>query len=845
MTHSSLPADSSIPLTRHYGTKPSFKNLLPWGCWVACFIPKEKRKVASDLRRAQEAVYLGRNHTQGYCGGIVALYGNGKTEVTPEYRADPTLFPMRTKQAQRFRPFAHPSPITGFGADCNVEDPLPADKEVADEEWEPNEDEKAESDSEDNDNSEEENDYNNDETDSEDYPAVQRRRTSRTAAPSTRAGGKNSKARDEPSHNTRSKRAVVAFAVQEVNVKKKLKQVSVNKERNFKWSRQAEETEFPSPIPEKPHLRMRQPTEEVANKSHLMLLTSHNNFGAPAPDPQTLPEKVLRDPKSITEAMRRTDAQEWIQASEDEWKNLESHDAFDWVDAPGGCQVISTTMVFKTKVNQEGKLEKYKCRLCARGDQVKDDLEDRFSPVTRLNLFRLILADAVQQKLHLKTADISGAYLFAPIGEQVVYCRPPPGYRRKNGQVMRLKKSLYGLGSSGKRWYEIYTNFLQELGFKKAGEEGTVFHMNSSYTNKLKVKGDFKITLAVYVDDSIVSYDKEEVYKALITELKNKFEISQEGDAKSFLGSLIKYDYEKGILTLTQEKFIEETLVNFDMQNANPISTPMEAKTAFSKEQCPPEEEKDAATVKSYQCLVGCLMWLVAVCRPDIAYAVIKLARYGNNPGVVHIQAARRVLRYLGGTKHLGICYRADQTQSPITMLNALPGDKVCVIPRKPDGSIPTNQMFAYADASNLDDFDSCRSTSGMVIFLGGLIAWLSRLIKVIVLSTTEAEYYALSDTIKTVMYFRDVLSDIGSGQDNPTPIAEDNEGCLHLAVENRHAADRTRHMAARRLWVIQGVRDKICEIKKCPTTEMLADFMTKPLPKDPFIRMRTAVLGM
>jgi hypothetical protein len=178
-------------------------------------------------------------------------------------------------------------------------------------------------------------------------------------------------------------------------------------------------------------------------------------------------------------------------------------------------------------------------------------------------------------------------------------------------------------------------------------------------------------------------------------------------------------------------------------------------------------------------------------------------------------------------------------------MLNADPKEQICFVPREPDGSIPTNRLFAYADASNLDDFDTCRSTTGMLVFHCGLVSWGLRLIKIILLSTTEAEYHALSETIKQIMYLREVLADIGSEQTVPTPVGEDNEGCLHLAVENRHAFDRTRHMAARRLWVIQGVKNKICEIKKCPTLEMLADFMTKPQPKDLFQLHRKSIMGM
>jgi hypothetical protein len=597
-----------------------------------------------------------------------------------------------------------------------------------------------------------------------------------------------------------------------------------------------------------PYLRMKDLCnfEEVQQKSQYMLLTGHTAFGMPKVGAQNLPDKPQADPRTIIEACKRADAQKWIEAANVEWENLIAHDAFDWVDPPQGSQIISSTMVFKKKIDQNQRLEKYKARLCARGDQQKEEEgENRFSPVTRLNLVRLLLSDAVAQKLYIKTADINGAYLFAPIGKQAVHCRAPPGFRRTDGKVMKLKKSLYGLGCSGKNWYEMYTGFLLELGFLQAGEEGTVFHINSKIEHKLgEIKGAFKLTLAVYVDDSIMSFDNLSAYKALIAKLNAKFEISHEEDAKSFLGALITYDRQEGI-TLTQEKFINETLINFSMANATPISTPMDSKLVLSKEQCPSEDKTDPKTVKSYQCLIGSLMWLTSVCRPNLAYATTKLARYASNPGQVHIQAALRVLRYLNGTRNLGLCYRANQENAPTNMLNADPKEKVCFIPREQNGSIPLNRLFAYADASNLDDYDTCRSTTGMLVFHHGLVSWGLRLIKIILLSTTEAEYHALSETIKLIMYLREVLADIGSEQTVPTPVGEDNEGCLHLAVENRHAFDRTRHMAARRLWVIQGVKNKICEIKKCPTLEMLADFMTKPQPKDLFQLHRKSIMGM
>ena len=102
-------------------------------------------------------------------------------------------------------------------------------------------------------------------------------------------------------------------------------------------------------------------------------------------------------------------------------------------------------------------------------------------------------------------------------------------------------------------------------------------------------------------------------------------------------------------------------------------------------------------------------MWLKSVCRPDLAYATTNVAHYASHPGQVYIQAALRVLRDLNGTGNLGLCYRTDQGNAPINMLNADSKEQVCVIQRDENGSIPINRLFAYADASNLDDCDTCR----------------------------------------------------------------------------------------------------------------------------------------
>ena len=104
-----------------------------------------------------------------------------------------------------------------------------------------------------------------------------------------------------------------------------------------------------------------------------MLLTTSTRFGMPKVKAKTLSDKPWADPRTIIEAYKRPDAQKWIEAANVEWENPLPHDAFYWVDPPQGSQSISSTMVFKKKVDQDENLENYKARLCATGDQQKEE----------------------------------------------------------------------------------------------------------------------------------------------------------------------------------------------------------------------------------------------------------------------------------------------------------------------------------------------------------------------------------------------------------------------------------------------------------------------------------------
>jgi hypothetical protein len=146
----------------------------------------------------------------------------------------------------------------------------------------------------------------------------------------------------------------------------------------------------------------------------------------------------------------------------------------------------------------------------------------------------------------------------------------------------------------------------------------------------------------------------------------------------------------------------------------------------------------------NYASLTGSLMYAAIGTRPDIAYAVNRLCSFNNNPDMIHWTAAKRVLRYLKGTKHRGITYRK--------------GD---------------NHMYGYADASLTSNEDMSSTNGNVFILNGGAITWNSKRQRTIALSTAEAKYTSMVDAGREIIWLRNLYKEIGHSQNEPTELLE------------------------------------------------------------------------
>lgn len=273
-----------------------------------------------------------------------------------------------------------------------------------------------------------------------------------------------------------------------------------------------------------------------------------------------------------------------------------------------------------------------------------------------------------------------------------------------------------------------------------------------------------------------------------------KFKIKNLGEAKHCLGLRINRD--KSSITIDQEQYINDLLIKFNMIDCKTVCTPLEINVKLNVI----EGEETCSLEIPYQELIGSLMYLALMTRPDIAHAVSSLSQYNNCYTRLHWQCAKRVLRYLKGTKNYSMKFCNDNSS-----------------------------IVGFADADWGSDRLDRKSFSGYVFkFCGGSISWKSCKQRTVALSTTEAEYMALSDATKEAIYLRNLLFEL-TGRLDCIEIYNDNQSAQKLA-NNPVFHDRSKHIDIRYHFLRDAVLENKISLKYLSTEEMVADILTKPL---------------
>jgi hypothetical protein len=383
---------------------------------------------------------------------------------------------------------------------------------------------------------------------------------------------------------------------------------------------------------------------------------------------------------------------------------VEKNRTWELADLPCGHRAITLKWVFKLKRDEVGAIIKHKARLVARGFMQWEgiDFNDAFIPVARMESVQLLLVLAAQEGWRVHHMNVKSAFPNGDLKEEV-YVHQPSGFAipDKEGKVLHLRKTLYGLRQAPRAWNVKLDFTLRRMGFKQSPHEAAVYRRG---------KGATVLLAGVYVDDLVITGTKDTEVAAFKEEMKATLQMSDLWPLSFYLGIEVHQD-DSGI-TLRQTTYAKRVVELAGLTDCNPALTPVEEKLKLSRDST--TEEVDAT---QYWRLVGSLRYL-AHTRSDLAFSVGYVSRFMQRPTTEHQQAEKRIIRYVAGTLDHGLCYLR------------CPGEA---------------HLVGYSD-SDAGDIDTSKSTSGILFFFGKcLVSWQSVKQQVVSLSSCEADYIAAS----------------------------------------------------------------------------------------------------
>ena len=510
-------------------------------------------------------------------------------------------------------------------------------------------------------------------------------------------------------------------------------------------------------------------------------------------------------PKWHTQINRHPLRKFWKEA---EREHLERHyEMSTWEEVPRKeatdthQQILGNKWIYTYKLDENGYINKCKARLVIRGDQQpKRTVSDTYASTLAARSFRTLLTIGAIFDLEIRQYDVSNAFVHADLLD-LAYTEMPPGYR-KPATILRVLKAMYGLRESPQRWQKKFTRLLINLGMTQVPHEPCCF-----------IKPG--VIVFVYVDDFSVLTTRKRTQEGLdlVENLRQHIVITGGEERKWFLGIRVVRDRLNRKIWLSQASYVDKVVKRADNPvPARPPRTPMTSQELF-----PGDTQATMASTKRYQRKIGSILYLAINTRPDIAFAVSRLARHLQNPSELHHQAADRVIHYLYGTRSMALRLGGGE-----------------------DLVVATDSSFAD------NTLDRKSSQAFAIKLFGGLIAWRANKQSTVATSSTEAELLAMSDGTKEVMFINYLVKELGVILDAASIRVEcDNQQTIRLVTSDLPTlATRLRHVDIHNHWLRSVADQGVIEVVYTESAKMMADGLTKALTYQQLQRSREQ-LGM
>ena len=533
------------------------------------------------------------------------------------------------------------------------------------------------------------------------------------------------------------------------------------------------------------------------------------------------------EPRNCAEADSGPHAQQWAAARQKEHDTCLERKVWRYVpraSIPAGTRVISNKWVHKYKLDDQGNITRFKARLTPRGFQqvYGHNYWETFARTAKYKTLMLFYSLVAKWNYETMQLDVPEAFLNADLSEDV-FMEVPEGFREgREHMVCKLLKSLYGIKQGPRNWDELVHGFITDNMRWKATVSDPSFYVKRSRTGRLMM-------LYRFVDDFSGGHHAADAaeFAEHVTMLEKRFNIKVLPQNSLNLGMRVTRNREAGTIKLDQELYITQALEKYGLSQCRPAASP----EAVGAAQGEPDETLDKPTDRQlYMEITGTVMYAAHSARPDIAHAAQYLATHMQAPTERHMVAAKRVLRYLAGTKTVGLVFGAHNGAAS-----------------KDDGRGHSKQelsVCAYADADWANDKSDRKSITGWVAKLNGdTISWASKKQRVVALSTCEAELYAEAAAMQEVLWLRGMLQELGLTVATGSTVFGDNQSAIAVS-KNGVKGERTKHVDVKYHFVTETVAQGSVKLQWVPTADQEADIFTKALAAPVFDKFRKALMS-
>ncbi|MCW2783452.1 MAG: RNA-dependent polymerase [Marmoricola sp.] len=536
-------------------------------------------------------------------------------------------------------------------------------------------------------------------------------------------------------------------------------------------------------------------------------------------------------PRTYKQAVSGEDKDNWLSAMDLEYAAMRKNGVFKWSEVPRDTtfKPLPSKWIFQIKRKVGGEIDKFKARIVAGGHKQKEgDFRETFAPVAKFVSLRILLTLAALDDLEVEQVDIVTAFLHGTLDEEL-YMKAPDGITPRVGDIVlnpdgsetiineenlhamgnlvwKLVKSLYGLKQAPRCFYKKLDEVLKSGHFQRVPADWGVWVLSG------------KVVILVHVDDMFVMGSKALV-EEVIDKLSSSFPLKRLGPAgkELFLGLQMRRDRAKKQFVISQANYAKQVLIRYGMEQCAECDTPMERGLDWAIKDG--DVVLDNHAVKVYQGAIGSLIYLVLGSRPDLAYSVNKLAQYSSKPTRRHWNGVKRIFRFLRGSIELGLVLGEREVTSVMKT------------------AMGRSLVIGFFDAAFMDDKSDRHSTMGYAFYVkGSLVSWCSRKQRTVALSTTEAEYLAGTEATKEAIWVQVFLSALGLPEESflPAILFGDNQGANAL-LKNPEYHSRTKHIHGRQRFITEMWESGKIDVQYIPTSGMIADTLTKALPREPY----------